>query len=156
MRLLSVLLMALALVAAAACSSPAQTPTPSATATLSASPTATATPVPGSATSTSTPIPGSGTPTSTPSSGTPQGFFLKVLQPQPDSTVSTVQVTVSGQTTPDAVVTVNGQTVDVAADGSFSTTVTLSQGTNSIEVVASDFAGDQQSAEIPIIYIPQS
>ncbi len=146
MRAWSGLSIVIALVATAACSSPA--PTPTSAIGAGASPTSTATAIPTNG--------GDATLTTTAASGIQQGFFLNVLQPQQDSTVSTAQVTVSGQATPDAVVTVNGQTVDVAADGSFSTTMTLSQGTNSIEVVASDFVGDQQSVEVPIIYIPQS
>ena len=54
--------------------------------------------------------------------------------------------TVAGATEPGATLTVNGSPVPVAPDGSFSTTVTLVEGGNTIVVVAADAAGNSATA----------
>ena len=129
-------------------STPKPTPTP--IPTEMAKPTATPTP---------TPTP---TPTSTPSSPpnptptpTTEAFdlFLMLLSPVDNSVVSTSEVPVSGMTVPDSYLSVNGVSVLVGSDGSFSTTVVLEEGPNLIEVIASDGNGDEQSAVLAIIYI---
>jgi len=53
-------------------------------------------------------------------------------------------------------VTVNGQPVDFAADGSFSTAVTLEIGSNALEVIATDAAGTQKIDSRTITYDPNS
>ena len=68
--------------------------------------------------------------------------------------MDSADLTVSGTTTPGAVVSVNGDLVDVGSDGSFSTDLQLSEGANDIEVEASDIQGDQQSVIRSIIYAP--
>ena len=60
----------------------------------------------------------------------------------------------SGVTSPDAVVSVNGVLVDVDAEGTFTIAISLKGGTNVIEVIASDFRGNQVSAILTIIHIP--
>jgi uncharacterized protein YfaP (DUF2135 family) len=60
-------------------------------------------------------------------------------------------VLIRGRTVPDAVVSVNGQPVDVDASGNFSATVSLEKGPNSIEVIASDFRGNHQSRVISLV-----
>ncbi|MBI4289368.1 MAG: hypothetical protein HY671_13195 [Chloroflexi bacterium] len=82
-------------------------------------------------------------------------FVLAVLQPEVESVVTVAQLTVKGKTSPDAVVSVNGQTVVVDASGNFSAPVTLQPGPNAIQVVASDYAGHQQSAVMTAIYTQQ-
>jgi len=79
---------------------------------------------------------------------------LEVTEPQDEITVNTSTVQVKGVTTADATVSVNGSLVDVGADGKFSTTVSLEQGPNSIEVVASDSQGNENSQVLTIIYVP--
>lgn len=83
---------------------------------------------------------------------TPAGFFLDVVAPKDESVVQESLVQVSGRTVPDAVVSVNGQPVDVDASGNFSATVTLENGPNWIEVIASDFWGTQQFTAVSLIY----
>jgi len=61
---------------------------------------------------------------------------------------------VKGVTTADATVSVKGSLVDVGADGKFSTTVSLEEGPNSIEVVASDSQGNENSQVLTVIYAP--
>jgi uncharacterized protein YfaP (DUF2135 family) len=77
---------------------------------------------------------------------------LEVTEPQDEITVNTSTIQVKGVTTADATVSVNGFLVDVGADGKFSTTVSLEQGPNSIEVVASDSQGNENSQVLTVIY----
>jgi len=79
---------------------------------------------------------------------------LEVTEPQDEITVNTSTIQVKGVTTADATVSVNGSLVDVGADGKFSTTVSLEQGPNSIEVVASDSQGNENSQVLTIINVP--
>jgi len=58
----------------------------------------------------------------------------------------------SGVTAPDAVVSVNGVVVEVDSSGRFSTTISLLPEPNLIQVVASDFHGNQVSTVLTIIY----
>ncbi len=70
---------------------------------------------------------------------------LTVTEPLDETTVYTADLVVKGQTEADAVVSVNEVRVDVDAEGKFSTMVTLEEGPNPIEVLASDFEGDEGS-----------
>jgi len=68
--------------------------------------------------------------------------------------VRTDTIPLSGITTADAVVSVNGVLVDVEGDGSFTTAVSVQVGLNLIEVVASDFQGNKVSSVLTIIFLP--
>lgn len=81
--------------------------------------------------------------------------LLTISEPQDETIVYSADLVVKGQTEPDAVVSVNEVVVDVAADGKFSTTITLEEGPNLIEVVASDFEGNEESASVTVIYVKQ-
>ena len=85
-------------------------------------------------------------------------LFLKVTSPQDQSTVSTANVTISGSTIPDAVVSISVDDSIVIADvdqnGNFQAVVTLEEGPNFIEVDASDPPGNQVSASVSIVYTP--
>ena len=85
--------------------------------------------------------------------GKDAGLSLKVTSPQDESIVYTFETVVTGITAPDAVVSVNGMLVDVDADGEFSTTVSLEEGPNSIEVIASDYEGHEASQILTIVYL---
>jgi hypothetical protein len=74
--------------------------------------------------------------------------------PQDNSTVNTAQIEVTGVASPGAVVTVNEIILIAGADGKFSTTVSLDQGPNLIEVVASDDSGSETSVELTVTYEP--
>ena len=78
---------------------------------------------------------------------------LTVTSPQDESIVNTFETVVTGITAPDAVVSVNGMLVDVDADGEFSTTVSLEEGPNSIEVIASDYESHEASQILTVIYL---
>lgn len=77
---------------------------------------------------------------------------LVVTEPQDESVVYTSQVVVKGTTSADSVVTANGVVADVDADGKFSVTVTLEEGPNLIEILASDFQYREASDFVTVIY----
>lgn len=60
--------------------------------------------------------------------------FLQVDQPQPGQTVDTPKISVTGKTSEQAQVIINGINTPVGADGSFSGEAILSSGPNKIEV----------------------
>jgi hypothetical protein len=84
----------------------------------------------------------------------PAGFFLEVSAPQNEVVVNQSPLPVKGATAPDAVATVNGLEVDVDAQGQFVAQVPLEEGPNTIEVLASDFLGNQEGRTLTVIYIP--
>ena len=61
-------------------------------------------------------------------------------------------VVVHGATNPGATIEVDGQTVFVAHDGRFQAEVTLSPGTNVIEVIAMDAFANQERAIRTVVY----
>ena len=86
---------------------------------------------------------------------TPVAVFLEVTSPEDESTVDTSSVNVAGETTPDAVLSINGESVEVDADGMFSAEVELVEGINFIEIVASAFDGNSAQAVRTLIYSPK-
>ena len=133
------------------------TPSPTPAPIAAASPTVIPTPAP-TTTSTATPTPApttEATPTSLPiGSELIDDLFLQITNFPKESVVRTNTVDLAGRTSPDALVSVNGVLVDVDADGAFAATVTLNEEPNLVEVIASDFRGNQVSAVLTIIYIP--
>ena len=82
--------------------------------------------------------------TTSATSGASQGTLpLTVTSPIDSATVSTSTVTVQGQTTPGATVTVNGISDVADANGNFSIDVNLDNGPNAIDVIAMDDNGNQ-------------
>jgi ABC-type oligopeptide transport system substrate-binding subunit len=84
---------------------------------------------------------------------TESGLALTVASPQDESVVYTFETEVAGTTEPDAVVSVNGALVEVDAAGGFSTLVDLEEGPNLIEVLASDYEGNEASEILTVIYV---
>jgi len=81
---------------------------------------------------------------------------LVVTAPQDEVVVKDAVLRVVGQTSPDAVVSVDGKivrTVDI--EGNFSTLVSLVEGPNLLEVIATDYRGGQASQVLTVIYAPQ-
>ncbi|MFC1954806.1 hypothetical protein ACFLVZ_03185 [Chloroflexota bacterium] len=97
---------------------------------------------------------GSGSPTSTetPASTTPDELVLEITEPADEAVVDVSRIIVSGNTLADTVVSINGIIVDVAYQGTFTGEVNLDAGPNVIEVVASDFYGNEKSAILTVIY----
>lgn len=143
-----VIAVALAVIAAGCASAdPTATPTlPVPTPTPTSISTPTATPVPDP---TSTPTPAADL---TPADD--ERLFLEIGQPEDESEVTTEAMAVQGTTTPDAVVSVNGAVVEVDAEGAFEAIVTLEEGLNLIEVVASDLTGAEESVDLVVVYSP--
>ena len=83
-----------------------------------------------------------------------EAFFLVISEPVDQSIVSTGRITVAGQTTASAVVTVNGVGVQVSDTGGFSTAVVLEPGPNLIDLVGSSAQGRVLSTVLAVIYRP--
>lgn len=107
------------------------------------------------------------TPTSVPASsetspvlaGTPdpeavgQRVFLDLTGIENESVVEASEVTIVGATTPDALVSINGQSVEVELNGSFSVDLALDPGPNFIEIVSSNLRGQETSRVISVVSI---
>lgn len=79
---------------------------------------------------------------------------VQLLEPQDGATVGTAAINVRGQAPVDTVVTVNDDILVVGSDNKFETQVTLDEGPNVIEIVASDTNGDEVSFEVTVTYQP--
>src|SRR5512146_995159 len=79
---------------------------------------------------------------------------LQVLTPQDGAVVNAPQITVSGMASPGAVVTVNDDILIAGPDGLFQDPVTLTEGLNLIEVLASNTSGSEASVELTVTYEP--
>lgn len=156
------------LIASTGCSQPTPTPSPvpPTVSKLTAVP-ATATPVPATPKPT-TPAPAPITPSpapkptsspAVPPAPTPpatqppvQGVSLKITEPSDETIANLTPVRVAGTTDIDATVSINGNIVEVADDGSFNAMVDLLDGPNVIDVIASNPAGSQSGKTITVIY----
>lgn len=80
------------------------------------------------------------------------GLTLTVTQP-PDNYISSVNtVEVKGRTSAGAVVSANDQITTADSQGNFAVTVTLNEGPNIIDVVASDEAGRETSVTLVVTF----
>ena len=81
-----------------------------------------------------------------------------MTQPEDGSEVSSSTLTVSGHTIPVAIVSVlvneDIAIADVDKDGKFSATISLEEGPNIIEIIASDNEGGEQTDSVVVIYSP--
>ena len=85
-----------------------------------------------------------------PTAGLPFALYF----PPDGLEVSTETVTVTGGTRTDAVVGINGIPVEVNALGIFATAVTLEEGPNFIEIVATDIEGNVRFLTVAVFYLP--
>ncbi len=141
--------LAVAGIIAAACvkSTPRSTPVP--TPSTQATPTAAATPPGQQAAPTSTPQ-------SVPVSTTQRfGLFLQIEGLGEENIVRGDSVVARGQTTPDAILSINGVIVSVSPDGTFEVQLALEPGPNVLEVVASDLDGNEVSKVIAVVSLPE-
>lgn len=109
-------------------------------------------------TATQTPLPtDAAKPTATPMP-TETVFSLEISQPLNEAQVAADTVVVIGRTAPNAVVSllVNEEIeiADVDQNGNFSVTITLEEGPNLIEVIASDQYGNEDSITLVVSYVP--
>ncbi|MBI4333220.1 MAG: hypothetical protein HY673_18300 [Chloroflexi bacterium] len=126
------------------------------------SPAATAQP-PAAAIPPRTPAPVASTPgappaqtaTQPPAAPSPAGaVLLQIAGPADESILTSSPAKLSGTAALDAVVSVNGRIVPVGDDGHFDLDVTLLEGPNLLEVVATDSDGRQSNQILTVIYIP--
>lgn len=82
------------------------------------------------------------------------GLWLQILAPLDEAVVNTSQVDVIGSAPAGAVISVDDQILIVGVDQQFSVTVTLEEGSNLIEIVASDETGNETSALLTVTYEP--
>ncbi len=83
-----------------------------------------------------------------------QGFFLEVTEPQDETVVSTSSIRVSGSTSTGAEVSINGELIDVDEQGHFAAMVELEEGPNAIEIIATDYEGNEDHCILAVIYAP--
>lgn len=114
------------------------------------------------ATGTTTPrewVPPSGEPGATrlpPNLPAGAGPWVTILDPQENATVNTTPITLIGQAAPGTIITFNNEIVVVDQTGEFSVMLELDEGPNVIEIVASDAAGNETTANWVITYDPPS
>ena len=90
------------------------------------------------------------------SSAATSALSLAVTAPQDEVVVKDAVIRLVGRSSPDAVVSVNGNIVrSMDIEGNFSTLVSLIEGPNLLEVLATDYRGGQASQVLTVIYTPQ-
>ena len=80
--------------------------------------------------------------------------YLKLKAPAADAILREASVEVTGESEPDAIVTVNGVAAVIAADGSFAATIAPTAGDNTITVVATDPAGHATTGTRHFVFMP--
>ena len=81
-------------------------------------------------------------------------LLLSILAPEDQSVVDVSTITIMGKTDPDAVLSINDETVDLTSDGSFSVNVALEEGPNVFNITASDADGKEAATELTIYAMP--
>ncbi|MBI2885675.1 MAG: hypothetical protein HYY02_00550 [Chloroflexi bacterium] len=81
-------------------------------------------------------------------------LLLEVAAPADESTVNSATAQVTGKTARGATVTVNETIASVDSAGGFAVTVTLLEGPNVIDIIASDDAGNVLMVTLVVTYIP--
>ncbi len=80
--------------------------------------------------------------------------FLKIESPAPGVILRKASLSVTGESEPGAVVTINGAPVAVDANGGFATTIDAATGDNTLTFVATDPAGNETTQERRFVYMP--
>lgn len=77
---------------------------------------------------------------------------LVVTEPTAGAILNTAQVKVAGSADAQTAVslTVNGEAVFLAADGSFSTVLTLADGAHTVQLIAADLAGNKRQVDLAV------
>ena len=86
----------------------------------------------------------------------PSDFALpfSLFYPADGAETNQPNIPVLGVTRPDAVVAINGSPVDAGLSGIFADNISLEEGANLLEVVATDIDGNVRSEVIAVFYIP--
>jgi len=94
-------------------------------------------------------------PTPTPTLPAP-GLTLTISEPQDEAVVKENLIRVIGRTAPDAVVSVNGHIIRAINEGGdFTAVISLAEGPNLVEVIATDYQGNEVNQMLTVIYAPQ-
>ena len=84
-----------------------------------------------------------------------ESLFLTIESPSSlEVVVDQAQLVISGETRLDALLTVGGDIVEPDINGKFTHEVTLNEGHNVIEILASTSAGEQKDLILAVIYKP--
>ena len=81
-------------------------------------------------------------------------LWLQILAPLNEAVVNTPQVDVSGSAPAGTVISINDEILIVDLDGQFKTTVSMEEGPNLIEIIASDESGNEIPMLLTITYEP--
>lgn len=81
-------------------------------------------------------------------------LWLRVLSPPDEAVVNTPQVDIVGSAPAGAVLSVNDDILLVGDDQHFKTTISLDEGPNLIEIIASDDNGSETSIILAVTYEP--
>jgi len=81
-------------------------------------------------------------------------LWLNLLSPLDGAVVDVAQIEVVGQAPPDTVVSVDDEILVVGPEGQFTVAVTLIEGPNVIEIVASDAEGTEIDTNLTVVYQP--
>ncbi|HEY4579598.1 MAG TPA: hypothetical protein VIG89_01065 [Candidatus Acidoferrales bacterium] len=79
-------------------------------------------------------------------------LVVTILSPLDGAEVNVPEVEVAGTAPAETTITANDEILVVDATGRFSVTLPLEPGLNLIEIVASDLAGNEVSAELTVVY----
>jgi len=88
------------------------------------------------------------------SANTSGTLWLQVRSPQDEAVINTPQVDVIGSAPAGAVVSVNDEILLIDDDQQFESTISLDEGPNLIEIIASDDNGNEISLLLTITYEP--
>ncbi len=81
-------------------------------------------------------------------------LWVKILSPEDGATVTTQKVKIIGQAPPETVITVDDEIIVVPQDQSFEVEIVLQEGSNLIEIVASDLSGNEIYIPLTVVYEP--
>jgi hypothetical protein len=81
-------------------------------------------------------------------------LWLQILSPEDEAVVNIPQVDVMGSAPAGAVITVNDDILIVGNDQQFKTTISLDEGPNLIEIIASDDNGNEMPILLTVTYEP--
>ena len=81
-------------------------------------------------------------------------LWLRILSPANEAVVNTSQIEVMGEAPAETILSINDELLLVPADGVFRQIILLEEGTNLIELVASNYDGDEATLSLIIYYEP--
>lgn len=81
-------------------------------------------------------------------------LWVNILTPEYNAVVNTSKTRLAGQASKGAVLSINDEIIKVGSDQTFFTTLTLQEGPNVIEIVASDVKGNEMAFFWVINYEP--